>query len=56
VGEPVDLSAFRGDAPPSNVTLMRVTELLMTEVKTLLAEIRQEPAPKGFFKPKKAGN
>jgi 1-acyl-sn-glycerol-3-phosphate acyltransferase len=56
VGEPVDLSQYRNGEPPSNVTLMRVTELVMTEVKTLLAEIRDEPAPKGFYNPKKAGN
>jgi len=54
VGEPVDLSQYRIDRSPSNVTLMRVTELVMTEVKTLLAEIRDEPAPKGFYNPKKA--
>src|SRR5207253_2496156 len=54
VGEPVDLSRFRGDDSPSNVTLMRVTELVMNEVKALLAEIRGEQAPKGFFNPKKA--
>ncbi|TCO57039.1 lysophospholipid acyltransferase family protein [Actinocrispum wychmicini] len=54
VGEPVDLSQYRAEGATSNVTLMRVTELVMTEVKKLLAEIRDEPAPKGFFNPKKA--
>jgi 1-acyl-sn-glycerol-3-phosphate acyltransferase len=52
VGEPVDLSQFRSEQQPSNVTYVRATERIMTEVKTLLAEIRDEPAPKGFFNPK----
>ncbi|MCE7007828.1 1-acyl-sn-glycerol-3-phosphate acyltransferase [Kibdelosporangium philippinense] len=56
VGEPVDLSQFRGEDPPSNTTLMRVTELIMNDVKTLLAEIRDEKAPNSFFNPKKAEN
>lgn len=56
VGEPVDLSEFRGEDPPGNTTLVRVTDLIMNEVKTLLAEIRQETAPEGYFNPKKAGN
>jgi 1-acyl-sn-glycerol-3-phosphate acyltransferase len=56
VGEPVDLSQFRGEQPPANTTLMRVTDVIMTEVKTLLAEIRAEQAPAGFFNPKKARN
>jgi 1-acyl-sn-glycerol-3-phosphate acyltransferase len=55
VGEPVDLSEFKSEGPPSNTTLLRVTDKVMTEVKTLLAEIRDEPAPKGFYNPKKAG-
>ncbi|MFD1048513.1 lysophospholipid acyltransferase family protein, partial [Kibdelosporangium lantanae] len=50
VGEPVDLSQFR-DGEPSNVTLVRATEKVMTEVKKLIAEIRDEPAPKGFYTP-----
>ncbi|MFC0109116.1 lysophospholipid acyltransferase family protein [Kibdelosporangium aridum] len=54
VGEPVDLSGFRGEDPPSNTTLMRVTEFIMNDVKALLAEIRGEKAPDGFFNPKKA--
>ena len=56
IGEPVDLSEFRDGQPPSNVKLARVTDAIMTEVKALLAEIRAEPAPPGFFNPKKAGN
>ncbi|MEV4318357.1 lysophospholipid acyltransferase family protein [Actinocrispum sp. NPDC049592] len=54
VGEPVDLSQYRSEGTPSNVTLMRVTDLVMTDVKKLLAEIRGEQAPAGFFNPKKA--
>jgi 1-acyl-sn-glycerol-3-phosphate acyltransferase len=54
VGQPVDLSRFKTGEPPSNVTLMRVTDLIMTEVRALLAEIRGEDAPKAFFNPKKA--
>ncbi|RSM85497.1 1-acyl-sn-glycerol-3-phosphate acyltransferase [Kibdelosporangium aridum] len=54
VGEPVDLSQFRGEDPPSNTTLMRVTEHIMNDVKALLGEIRGEKAPDGFFNPKKA--
>jgi 1-acyl-sn-glycerol-3-phosphate acyltransferase len=50
VGEPVDLSQFR-DGEPSNVTLVRATDKVMTEVKKLLAEIRDEPAPDGFYNP-----
>ncbi len=48
VGEPVDLSAYRGR--PQNLALLReVTDLLMGEVKDLLADIRQEQAPDGFY-------
>lgn len=49
-GEPVDLSAYRGrpvDAP----LLREVTDLLMTRVRDLLAEVRGEPAPAEFFRP-----
>jgi 1-acyl-sn-glycerol-3-phosphate acyltransferase len=48
-GEPVDLSAYRGrplDAP----LLREVTDLLMVEVRKLLAEVRGEPAPAEFFR------
>lgn len=55
VGAPIDLDEYRGEQPPANTTLMRVTDLIMTEVKALLAEIRAEQAPAGFFNPKKAG-
>ncbi|GAA3866011.1 lysophospholipid acyltransferase family protein [Saccharothrix violaceirubra] len=52
VGEPVDLSAYR-DRPRNLALLREVTDLLMTEVKDLLADIRDEPAPEGFHAGKK---
>ncbi|WP_433264208.1 lysophospholipid acyltransferase family protein [Actinosynnema sp. CS-041913] len=51
VGEPVDLSAHRVK-PQSLAVLREVTDLLMGEVKDLLADIRQEPAPDGFYSKK----
>ncbi|MCS7480198.1 lysophospholipid acyltransferase family protein [Umezawaea endophytica] len=47
VGEPVDLSAYR-DQPQTLALLREVTDLLMGEVKDLLADIRGEQAPEGF--------
>ncbi|GAA5160440.1 lysophospholipid acyltransferase family protein [Amycolatopsis dongchuanensis] len=44
VGEPVDLSAYRGQEPTAAV-LREVTELLMDRVTELLAEIRGEEPP-----------
>jgi 1-acyl-sn-glycerol-3-phosphate acyltransferase len=44
VGEPVDLSAYRGKEPSAAV-LREVTELLMDKVTELLAEIRGEQPP-----------
>ncbi|MBB3661475.1 MULTISPECIES: lysophospholipid acyltransferase family protein [Prauserella salsuginis group] len=44
VGEPVDLSAYREKAPTPDV-LREVTDLLMAEVTTLLADIRGEEPP-----------
>lgn len=49
-GEPVDLSAYRGK-PITHQALREVTDLLMTRIRDLLAEIRQEPAPVDFFRP-----
>lgn len=48
VGEPIDLSAYR-DQPESITLLREVTDLLMGEVKHLLADIRGEQAPDGFY-------
>lgn len=52
VGEPVDLSAYRGKEPSAPV-LREVTELLMDKVTCLLAEIRDEQPP--VKKPEPAG-
>ncbi len=48
-GEPVDLSAYRG-RPVDAVLLREVTDVLMTHVRDLLAEVREEPAPGVFFR------
>ncbi|HEY0814926.1 MAG TPA: lysophospholipid acyltransferase family protein [Pseudonocardia sp.] len=48
-GAPVDLSAFRGlpiDAP----LLREVTDLIMGEVRALLAEVRGTAAPQEFYR------
>ncbi|OLT14239.1 acyl-phosphate glycerol 3-phosphate acyltransferase [Pseudonocardia sp. CNS-139] len=48
-GPPVDLSAHRGrpvDAP----LLREVTDMLMAQVRDLLAEVRGEPAPVDFYR------
>jgi 1-acyl-sn-glycerol-3-phosphate acyltransferase len=50
VGEPIDLSAHRAK-PVTNDLLREVTELMMTEVRDLLAEVREEPAPTEFYNP-----
>lgn len=44
VGEPVDLSAYREKSPTPDV-LREVTDLLMAEVTTLLADVRGEEPP-----------
>jgi 1-acyl-sn-glycerol-3-phosphate acyltransferase len=48
-GEPVDLSSYR-DRPVDAVLLREVTDLLMSKVRDLLAEVRGEPAPTVFFR------
>jgi 1-acyl-sn-glycerol-3-phosphate acyltransferase len=53
VGEPVDLSAYRGREETLPM-LREVTDLLMGAVKEHLAEVRQEKAPEGFYGPRKA--
>lgn len=45
VGDPIDLSAYR-DVPPSAAVLREVTDLVMNEITTLLAEIREEQPPR----------
>jgi 1-acyl-sn-glycerol-3-phosphate acyltransferase len=48
-GEPVDLSAYRG-RPVDAALLREVTDLIMGRVRDLLAEVRGEPAPAGFYR------
>jgi 1-acyl-sn-glycerol-3-phosphate acyltransferase len=48
-GPPVDLSAYR-DRPVDAALLREVTDLLMTRVRDLLAEVRGEPAPDEFYR------
>jgi 1-acyl-sn-glycerol-3-phosphate acyltransferase len=48
-GEPVDLSAYRG-RPVDAALLREVTDLVMGRVRDLLAEVRAEPAPAGFYR------
>jgi len=50
VGAPIDLSTYR-DKPLTNELLRQVTDLMMTEVQKLLAEVREEPAPAEFYNP-----
>lgn len=48
-GEPVDLSSYRGR--PIDATLLReVTDLIMTRVRDLLADVRGEVAPQEFYR------
>jgi 1-acyl-sn-glycerol-3-phosphate acyltransferase len=46
VGDPIDLSEFRG-RPPDAATLRRVTEVIMRRLRADVAELRGEPAPDG---------
>jgi 1-acyl-sn-glycerol-3-phosphate acyltransferase len=48
-GEPVDLSAYRGRTIDAAL-LREVTDHLMSVVRDLLAEVRDEPAPTGFYR------
>ncbi|WP_084794281.1 lysophospholipid acyltransferase family protein [Actinokineospora bangkokensis] len=50
LGDPVDLSAYRGK-PQTAALLREVTDLMMTEVRDLLAEVRGERPPAEFFNP-----
>jgi len=55
VGEPVDLSAFVGAEPTSQV-LRRMTDTIMTAVQDQLAEIRGQTPPAEFHsRPEEAG-
>jgi hypothetical protein len=52
-GEPVDLSAYRGRTVDAAL-LREVTDLIMSRVRDLLAEVRDEPAPQEFYRWEKA--
>jgi 1-acyl-sn-glycerol-3-phosphate acyltransferase len=53
-GPPVDLSDFQ--RRPVNQSLLReATDRVMGRVRTLLAEVRQQPAPAEFFVPRHPG-
>jgi 1-acyl-sn-glycerol-3-phosphate acyltransferase len=49
VGEPLDLSVYR-DKPVTPQLLREVTDLSMVRVRELLAELRDEPDPKEFYR------
>lgn len=52
VGEPLDLDEFRADDPPGQLTLRRLTDAIMSAVRDQVAELRGEPAPTTFYRPK----
>ena len=49
VGDPVDLSAYRG-RPLTAELLREVTDLIMRAVRDELAQVRGEPAPTAFYR------
>ncbi len=50
VGEPLDLSRYRGKEPTGE-TLREITDEVMSAVRDEVAELRGEPAPDEFFVP-----
>lgn len=48
-GDPVDLSGYRG-CPLDATVLREVTDLIMSRVRDLLAEVREETAPTEFYR------
>ncbi|WP_200803873.1 lysophospholipid acyltransferase family protein [Pseudonocardia thermophila] len=48
-GPPIDLSEYRGK-PVDGELLREVTDMIMTRVRDLVAEVRGEPAPAEFFR------
>jgi hypothetical protein len=52
-GPPVDLSAYRA-VEPTNEVLREITDLLMTRVTGLLADLRDETPPTTFYEAKPA--
>lgn len=53
-GAPIDMSAYRG-RPVDAALLREVTDRLMGDVRELLAEVRGEPAPEGFYRRGRVG-
>lgn len=51
VGEPLDLSGFRGREATA-ATLREITDTIMSAIRDLVADLRGEPAPTEFFKPR----
>lgn len=49
-GPPVDLSAYR-DAPATGAVLHEITELVMTRLREMLAQVRDETPPSGTWTP-----
>lgn len=52
-GPPIDLSRYRG-RPIDAELLKEVTEVIMSRVRELVAEVRGEPAPTTFYRPEAA--
>jgi hypothetical protein len=50
VGEPLDLSRYRGKEPTGE-TLREITDEIMAAVRNEVASLRGEPAPEEFFIP-----
>lgn len=50
VGQPLDLSRFRGKEPTSAI-LREITDEIMSAIRDEVADIRGEQAPAEFFKP-----
>lgn len=54
IGEPIDLSEFRGRT--ANATLQReAAKMVMSRVRDLLGEVREEQPPSEFYSPNKTG-
>jgi 1-acyl-sn-glycerol-3-phosphate acyltransferase len=53
VGEPLDMSRFRGKEP-SGALLREITDEIMSAVRDEVALVRGEPAPAEFFQPRTA--
>ena len=50
VGEPLDLSRYRGKEPTGE-TLREITDEVMSAVRDEVAELRGEPAPERVLRP-----